>query len=767
MAALAVVSVAVGSCATGAREPSQGRKAAALSGTCGVPQIAWPPPDDRLPLTPVGTDREQRSSPARRTRSRRQPQKSASDGSGRIAPWPTSRSTGATGRGASARSAARSTSSRALRNAVRDETGSATPTCSAGPGARARPRPPASWPRPSTARTSRTASRAASATSCVAIEAGTSLRRPRARRRLEQRRRRHPRPDRPGRARLARAARRCTSSTRSTCSSPARVERAAEDARGAARPRACSCWPPPTRRRCCPPSAAAPSTSSSTCSRPTSSSEHVRWIVGDAGLDVSDEAIDYVVRQGRGSARDTLSALDQVVAAGGVVDRAEPVERARRGARRPGHRPGPRRRRRRAVAGARPPRARRGAPRPPARRLPRLPRRRAAPPGSEPTRSVTGPGRSSSAPRPSTRAMEALGAALVEMRQAADPRIPLEVALVRLTADGRRVARRPGRAHRAARSGDRERCARRSTRRCCTRQGGGPRLTSACSRRASPRGARRAAGPRGRRPRRLRRRRWQRLRRSGPGGGSRCAREAACLGRRCRCRVGGCPVCGSGGAHPAVRTCAGGPRSTVGSRPRRYAAARAGCTRPTLASDRSRAARGTRAAAARVRASSCSADRHAADRAGTCGVGNRRAGHGRRSRRRAGTRVGGTRPRDRQRGVPRPGAAAPEGCRQGVLRRRPGGHRRGRRHRRLRPGTRRAHRSRPARRSAMSKRCSRATSVGRSRSDWSRTATPPTSAPVDRRRCSADREEVPPSRRGRCRGARHRSMNRTTRTTRT
>ena len=31
---------AAGSCATVAREPSQGREAAALSGTCGVPQIA-------------------------------------------------------------------------------------------------------------------------------------------------------------------------------------------------------------------------------------------------------------------------------------------------------------------------------------------------------------------------------------------------------------------------------------------------------------------------------------------------------------------------------------------------------------------------------------------------------------------------------------------------------------------------------------------------------------------------------------------------------
>ena len=36
--------VAAGSCATAAREPSQGREAAALSGSCGVPQIAWPSP---------------------------------------------------------------------------------------------------------------------------------------------------------------------------------------------------------------------------------------------------------------------------------------------------------------------------------------------------------------------------------------------------------------------------------------------------------------------------------------------------------------------------------------------------------------------------------------------------------------------------------------------------------------------------------------------------------------------------------------------------
>ncbi|MFM7617423.1 MAG: DNA polymerase III subunit gamma/tau, partial [Actinomycetes bacterium] len=54
--------------------------------------------------------------------------------------------------------------------------------------------------------------------------------------------------------------------------------------------------------------------------------DYVRWIVADAALAIDDAGVAHVVRAGRGSARDTLSALDQVVAAGGVVDRAEPVE---------------------------------------------------------------------------------------------------------------------------------------------------------------------------------------------------------------------------------------------------------------------------------------------------------------------------------------------------------------------------------------------------------------------------------------------------------
>jgi len=47
---------------------------------------------------------------------------------------------------------------------------------------------------------------------------------------------------------------------------------------------------------------------------------HVRWVIADAGLKVSEEAITYVLQQGGGSARDTLSALELVAAGGGEVD---------------------------------------------------------------------------------------------------------------------------------------------------------------------------------------------------------------------------------------------------------------------------------------------------------------------------------------------------------------------------------------------------------------------------------------------------------------
>jgi DNA polymerase-3 subunit gamma/tau len=54
--------------------------------------------------------------------------------------------------------------------------------------------------------------------------------------------------------------------------------------------------------------------------------DHVRYVISDAGLGLGDDAVDHVVRQGGGSARDALSALDQVAAMGGVVEQSQPVD---------------------------------------------------------------------------------------------------------------------------------------------------------------------------------------------------------------------------------------------------------------------------------------------------------------------------------------------------------------------------------------------------------------------------------------------------------
>ncbi len=54
--------------------------------------------------------------------------------------------------------------------------------------------------------------------------------------------------------------------------------------------------------------------------------EHVRHVIKDAKLGLGEDAVDHVVRQGGGSARDTLSALDQVSAMGGVVEQGQPAE---------------------------------------------------------------------------------------------------------------------------------------------------------------------------------------------------------------------------------------------------------------------------------------------------------------------------------------------------------------------------------------------------------------------------------------------------------
>ena len=42
----------------------------------------------------------------------------------------------------------------------------------------------------------------------------------------------------------------------------------------------------------------------------------MRWVAADAGLDVSDAAVEQVLRQGGGSARDALSALELAATVG-------------------------------------------------------------------------------------------------------------------------------------------------------------------------------------------------------------------------------------------------------------------------------------------------------------------------------------------------------------------------------------------------------------------------------------------------------------------
>jgi len=54
--------------------------------------------------------------------------------------------------------------------------------------------------------------------------------------------------------------------------------------------------------------------------------ELIDYVTADAGIEITDEDRQYIVRAGGGSARDTLSALDQVVAAGGAPQGGEQLE---------------------------------------------------------------------------------------------------------------------------------------------------------------------------------------------------------------------------------------------------------------------------------------------------------------------------------------------------------------------------------------------------------------------------------------------------------
>ena len=158
----------------------------------------------------------------------------------------------------------------------------------------------------------------------------------------------------------------------------------------------------------------------------------VRDVVAEAGLDVDEEGITHAVRAGRGSARDALSALDRVVV-GGITDDETSTDEllAALAERDPG----------RALAALAAGIARGREPRVtgeallgalreaflvamgvPPTQLPAADRDRAKRFAEMVTPTVT------------TRALEVLGTALVDMRRSPDPRVDLEVALVRLTA---------------------------------------------------------------------------------------------------------------------------------------------------------------------------------------------------------------------------------------------------------------------------------------------------------------------------------------------
>jgi DNA polymerase-3 subunit gamma/tau len=55
-------------------------------------------------------------------------------------------------------------------------------------------------------------------------------------------------------------------------------------------------------------------------------SEYVHWVAKDAGLDVDETSLERVLQQGGGSARDTLSALELVASGGGDLDAPASVD---------------------------------------------------------------------------------------------------------------------------------------------------------------------------------------------------------------------------------------------------------------------------------------------------------------------------------------------------------------------------------------------------------------------------------------------------------
>ncbi len=161
--------------------------------------------------------------------------------------------------------------------------------------------------------------------------------------------------------------------------------------------------------------------------------DYVRWVIADAGLGLDDSVVPEVVRLGRGSARDTLSALDRVAALGGVDEVVTPIDDLLGGladadaasvigavAAAVGVGVEPRTLAEAVLVALRD--AFLVAVQVDTPHLSADDRDRAAALGAR-----FGTARV-------TKAMESVGSALVDMRQASDPRVPLEVALLRLCA---------------------------------------------------------------------------------------------------------------------------------------------------------------------------------------------------------------------------------------------------------------------------------------------------------------------------------------------
>ena len=275
-------------------------------------------------------------------------------------------------------------------------------------------------------------------------------RRDRARRRQPPRHRRHPRDPRPGGAPAGPRAAQGVHRRRGAHAHEGGVERRPEDARGAARRTSSSCSAPPRWRRCCRRSEAAASDSLFSSPGPArdldaccTASPATESIEIDAAA-----VVDWSRARPAGSFRDAVSALDQLATACSGRDHRR--RRARRCSAPPTprccstDRPGRRRRRRRAACDAIDAQADAGADlgdardrpaRPPARvflsqQLGELPGRggrdrRRAGPDRDPGRAVAaGDGAPAGGPAPRR--------ARRQVREGADPRLPLELALVRI-----------------------------------------------------------------------------------------------------------------------------------------------------------------------------------------------------------------------------------------------------------------------------------------------------------------------------------------------